>query len=230
MKTEISLKPISLIERLMRLVYPVKCMVCEKVLREDNPTCLCQPCKNELKRYGRGFWKNRDLPDVDSIFSAFHYSDGVETAIHTFKFKNHPKLSETISILLYEELIRFGQIPDFDYIVPVPMHPRKKRQRGYNQSELIAKQIAPYLKSDVRTDILEKTRYTNPQSKLKRKDRINNLEGAFSLCSGASIEGRNILLVDDVLTTGTTINTCAKILKDGGASFIHVLVIAIAEK
>lgn len=230
METGTYLKPISLIERIIRLVFPVKCMVCETILREDASACLCELCRKGLKSYDRGFGKNSILPEVDNLFAAFYYLDGVETAIHTFKFKNQPKLSETISYLMYEELNKHGQIPEFDYIVPVPMHPRKKRHRGYNQSELIAIHMAEYFKKEVRTDILIKGRYTRPQSLLKRKDRIKNLEGAFLARSGVSIQGKSVLLVDDVLTTGTTINTCAKILKDKGVSFIHAMVIAIAEK
>ena len=129
-----------------------------------------------------------------------------------------------------EELSKYGVLPGFDYIVPVPMHPRKKRQRGYNQSELIARQLGEFLNMEVRTDILKKTRYTRPQSKLKRNDRLHNLEGAFSVSPDVFVEGKRILLVDDVLTTGTTINTCAKILKDKGVNMIYGIVIAIAEK
>ncbi len=230
MESVTNLKPVSLIERIIRLIFPVKCMVCEAILREDSLVCLCEQCRKGLKSYGRGFGESGILPDVDSFFAAFYYLDGVETAIHTFKFKNQPKLSETMSYLIYEELNKYGQIPTFDYIVPVPMHPRKKRHRGYNQSELIAVHLAKYFNREIRTDILIKTQYTRAQSLLKREDRIKNLEGAFSVRSGSSIQGKSILLVDDVLTTGTTINTCAKILKEKGVSFIHSMVIAIAEK
>ncbi|MGI6623109.1 MAG: ComF family protein [Clostridiaceae bacterium] len=230
MKTGSSLKPISLIERILRLIYPAKCMVCDLILMEDSPAFLCDPCKKGLKRYGRGFCRIAELTEIDGLFAAFNYLDGIETAIHAFKFKNQPKLSETISRLLYEELNKHGNTPDFDYIVPVPMHPRKKRQRGYNQSELIAKQLGRYLNKEVRTDILRKIRYTRSQSRLKRRDRIYNLEGAFSVSPDAFIEGKRILLVDDVLTTGTTINNCAKILRERGVFFIYGIVIAIAEK
>lgn len=224
------MKPISLIERIIRLLYPAKCMVCETILKEESTAFICESCKKDLKRYGRGFFRAAELPYIDGLFAAFNYIDGIETAIHAFKFKNQPRLSETIGGLLSEELSKYGVLPGFDYIVPVPMHPRKKRQRGYNQSELIAKQLGEFLNMEVRTDILKKTRYTRPQSKLKRNDRLHNLEGAFSVSPDVFVEGKRILLVDDVLTTGTTINTCAKILKDKGVNMIYGIVIAIAEK
>lgn len=230
MKREIEEKPVSLLEKILRLIYPAKCMVCDKILMEDVRAFLCDQCKNALERYGRGFFRNERMPAVDSVFSAFYYNGGIETAIHAFKFKNQPGLSGTISRLMCEELENHGGIPESDYIVPVPMHPRKKRQRGYNQSELIAVKLGEYFNIEVRTDILRKVKYTRPQSRLKRIDRIHNLEGTFALEPGASVEGKSILLVDDVLTTGTTMNTCAKILKDKGTAHIYGIVAAIAEK
>lgn len=230
METGFNFKPVSFIERILRLVYPARCMVCEAILKEESPVYLCGPCKKDLKRYGKGFFRLAELPRIDGLFAAFHYSGGMETAIRSFKFRNQPRLSETISRLLYEELEKQSITPEFDFIIPVPMHPRKKRQRGYNQSELIARRLGEYLNKEVRTDILKKTVYTRPQSRLKRKDRINNLEGAFSVCQDVFVEGKSVLLVDDVLTTGTTLKTCAEILKEKGVSIIYGIVIAIAEK
>jgi ComF family protein len=149
------------------------------------------------------------------------------------KFKNQPKLAQTIGSLVCEEMLKHGPLPDFDYIVPVPMHPKKKRQRGYNQAELVAKEAARILEKEIRTDILLKIQNTKPQILLKREERLRNLEGAFKVNDNNIIEknhNKHILLVDDVLTTGTTINTCAKILKDNGFSFVYALVIAMAEK
>ena len=124
-------------------------------------------------------------------------------------------------------------MPDFDLIVPVPMHPKKKRQRGYNQAELVAKEAARILEKEIRTDILLKIQNTKPQILLKREERLRNLEGAFKVNDNNIIEknhNKRILLVDDVLTTGTTINTCARILKESGFSSVYALVIALAEK
>lgn len=230
METGFNSKPVSFIERIIRLVYPVKCMVCEAILKEESPVCLCEPCRKDLKRYGKGFFRSAELSPIDGLFAAFYYSGGMETAIQSFKFRNQPRLSGTISRLLYEELEKQSMTPEFDFIIPVPMHPRKKRQRGYNQSELIARQLGEYLNKEVRTDILKKTVYTHPQSRLKKKDRINNLEGAFSVSQDVFVEGKSVLLVDDVLTTGTTLKTCAEILKEKGVSIIYGIVIAIAEK
>lgn len=231
MKRDKQNKP-SFIEKLIRLVYPVKCMVCDTILIEDALLYLCELCKKNLPRYSRGFKKSIRMPYVDGTFAAFYYKNGVETAIHNMKFKNLPKLAQTMGSLLYEEL-KQEVLPDFDYIIPIPMHPKKKRQRGYNQSELVAKEVSRLLKKEVRTDILLKTKNTRPQIMLKRENRLRNLESAFMVNNNTvidSIQNKHVLLVDDVLTTGTTINTCAKILKENGFAFVYALVIAIAEK
>ena len=233
MKSGIKENKPSFFEKLIRLIYPVKCMVCDTILSEDAALYICDPCKKSLPRYKGKIVKNMSLPYLDGIFAAFYYQDGIETAIHNMKFKNHPKLAKTIGILLCEELIKQETLPDIDYIVPIPMHPKKKRQRGYNQSELLARQAAQFLQKEVRTDILIKTKNTKSQSLLKREERLINLESAFEVNDDIAINNtykKSILLVDDVLTTGTTINTCAKVLKDNGFSFVYALVIAMAEK
>ena len=121
-------------------------------------------------------------------------------------------------------------LPDFDIVIPVPMYRRKKHKRGYNQAELVAIKLADYLEVPVHIDNLVKIRKTRPQSSLKREGRLHNIEGSFQVKDPALVSGKNILLVDDVVTTGTTLNTCAKILYENGASWIFASAIAIAEK
>ena len=226
-------RKVSFIEKLIRLIYPAKCMVCDTILNDNAVLYLCESCKKNLPRYQREFRKSAELPYLDGIFAAFYYKNGVDTAIHNMKFKNQPKLAQTIGSLVCEEMLKHGPLPDFDYIVPVPMHPKKKRQRGYNQAELVAKEEARILEKEIRTDILLKIQNTKPQILLKREERLRNLEGAFKVNDNNIIEknhNKHILLVDDVLTTGTTINTCARILKESGFSSVYALVIALAEK
>lgn len=233
MKNGIKENKPSFFEKLIRLIYPTKCMVCNTILNEDAALYICEPCKKNLPRLEGRFGRNTRMPYLDGVFAAFYYENGIETAIHNMKFKNHPKLAQSMGILLYEELIKQESVPDIDYIVPIPMHPKKKRQRGYNQSELVAKETARFLGKEVRTDILLKIMNTRPQSLLKREDRLSNLERAFVVNDDIfkdNISKKKILLIDDVLTTGTTINTCAKILKDNGFEFVYAFVIAIAEK
>lgn len=216
-------------EQIIRLIFPPKCMVCEELLLEDSPLYICPSCKRSLPRYGRGFVKNSEVKLVDKLFAGFHYKEGIETAIHTMKFNDHPRLVNTMAKLIYQELCQEDTIPYFDCILPIPMFSKKKRKRGYNQTELLAKELALLLGIEVRADLLIKTRTTKPQSRLKREERLENLKDAFSVGNEINyIVGKNILLVDDVVTTGTTLSTCAKILREHDISSIYALVIAIA--
>ena len=223
---------VSLLEKLIRLIYPAKCMVCDAVLNEDTYLYLCDPCKKNLPRCQKGFVKISQMPYLDGVFAAFYYREGIKSAIQSMKFKSYPRLAQTMGSLVCEELFKYNPIPDFDFLVPVPMHPKKKRQRGYNQAELVANEAAHILNKEVHTDILLKVRNTTAQSRLKREDRLKNLESAFMINYSIIKNNRNkrVLLLDDVLTTGTTVNTCAKILKENGFSSVYALVIAIAEK
>lgn len=219
------------LEKLIRLIYPAKCMVCDAVLNENSFLYLCESCKKSLPRYEKGFVKSMQMPYVDGFFAAFYYRDGLKTAIHNMKFKSHPRLSQTMGSLICEELFKHEPLPDFDFIIPVPMHSRKKRQRGYNQAELVANEVARIIKKELRTDILIKIRNTKPQILLKREERLRNLNNAFVVNNNIVINknrNSNVLLVDDVLTTGTTVNTCARILKENDFSSVYALVIAIA--
>ncbi|NLX64561.1 MAG: ComF family protein [Clostridiaceae bacterium] len=223
---------VSFFEKLIRLVYPAKCMVCDQVLNEDTFLHLCEPCKKNLPRYQKGFVRSMQMPYLDGIFAAFYYRDGIKNAIQCMKFKSHPRLAQTMGSLVCEELFKYQPVPEFELIVPVPMHPKKKRQRGYNQAELVANEVARKLNKDLRNDILIKVQNTTAQIRLKREERLMNLENAFMINNSIMKNNRNgrVLLVDDVLTTGTTVSTCAKILKENGFSSVYALIIAIAEK
>ncbi len=230
MKQEVRLEPPSLLERVIRLVYPAKCMICDSLLREEASLMLCESCHTLLPRCEKGFVKMPSMPYIHQLFAAYYYDEGLDSAIHAMKFNHQPRLSETFGYLLYEEMDKVSYLPDWDMILPVPMHRRKKRERGYNQSELMALSLSRHLKIPVYSDLLIKTRYTRPQSSLKREERLMNLEGAFDVVNDTAIAGKNILLIDDVSTTGTTLNLCAKILYEKGAAFVYAAVIAIVEK
>lgn len=227
MKTAV--KP-SFWEKIVRLLYPVKCMMCDNILNENYALYLCDACEKTLPRYEDGFHKVPQIPYINSIFAAFYYEMGIDKAIQKMKFYHQPVLSETMAYLLYEEIIKKADLPDFDLIIPVPMHPEKKRSRGYNQSELVGRQLSLYLDIPFHPDILFKIVKTKPQSLLKREERIHNMDGVFKVNNNIEIEGKSILLVDDVITTGTTLNTCGKILFEHGASKVFAATIAIAEK
>jgi ComF family protein len=123
-----------------------------------------------------------------------------------------------------EELTRLHRI---DTIIPVPLHHRRLRQRGFNQASLLARRLGSFLKIPVDYSSLRRSRWTDPQIGLSRKQRAENVRGAFSLKTTEKVGGKGVLLVDDVLTTGETVNQCVKVLKKaGGAREVVVLTVA----
>ncbi|NLM75323.1 MAG: ComF family protein [Clostridiaceae bacterium] len=224
----LELKKPGFAERLIRLLYPVKCMCCGVILREDTVLSLCEACYKMLPRCECGFYETFRLPYIDGLFSAFHYEQGIDKAIQEMKFKNQPGLAKTLAYILGEEYMKEPVFPPVDLIIPVPMHRSKKRQRGFNQAELLAERISGYLNIPLDKTSLVKVRNTKPQSSLARMQRLNNLENAFEIKNIWNIKDKNILLVDDVITTGTTIDTCGKILYESGAAKIYAMVLAIA--
>jgi ComF family protein len=141
--------------------------------------------------------------------SAYPYSGWVPDAIHRFKYGEE---SSRASDLVERMTWTLAQMGEFDLIVPVPLHERRLRERGYNQSALLAEGLAQATGIAVRP-LVERTRVTSPQAKLGREDRLANVQGAFRLNPKlAPEEGKRILLVDDVRTTSATLNACASVL------------------
>lgn len=153
------------------------------------------------------------------------YKGSLERVIHAFKFERHDFLGEPLGVLLAEPLRERGDL-DFDVIVPVPMHRGKERDRGYNQAELLARSLGSRTGIEVRRGALRKTRPSQTQSQLPRAERAANVRGSFA--AGEEVSGLHILLVDDICTTGETVEACAKALRKAGAVKVCAAVIARA--
>jgi ComF family protein len=120
-------------------------------------------------------------------------------------------------------------LPVPDLVVPVPLHLKRLKERGFNQSGLLAGEFARKIKAPVSFDIIVRKNQTRPQTRLKRGERLKNVKGAFEISDKKRVRDRRILLVDDVFTTGTTLNECARTLKDkGGASEVHAITVTRA--
>lgn len=168
--------------------------------------------------------------------SAGIYKDTLMAVIHCFKYKGKTQLARPLGTLLFTAFINFWDKMSMDLIVPVPLHEKKMRMRGFNPSFLLVKdwvRIAEFLHvelPDIPIDItvLERGRWTEPQTGLGRKERLANIKNAFHIRNGSKITGKRILLVDDVYTTGATVNECAKVLLKGSAGHVDVLTLARA--
>ncbi len=228
------------------LIYPPGCMVCGRDV--DAKEWICQACDESLPRLTGRLCKRcslpleghfvgpfecpncRDhIPAFETAVSAMRARGAVRELIHRFKYDSASSLAVPLGQWLREALLdgRLELIHPETLLVPVPLHPVRIRERGYNQSELLAREISRAEGLHL-ANILERTRATRTQTALDRREREENLDGAFRLRSGANVRDREILLVDDVLTTGSTIDACAKVLKSAGAYRVRAVTVARA--
>jgi ComF family protein len=164
------------------------------------------------------------------------YDRAFMSVIRCLKYKGKIQLARPLGKLLFSDFIRFWGQDGIDRIVPVPLHSKKLRMRGFNQAlllirewPLLAEAMHPQrIQIHVERDILVRNRWTEPQTGLGRNQRMANIKDAFSVTDASKVENQTILLVDDVYTTGATANECAKVLNRSGAKQVDVLTLARA--
>ncbi len=194
------------------------------------PIYICEKCVGEIDYYKNSIL-SLNLPVgienyCDGILCVGRYSDCLKEAVRRFKFSNKSSYYRAFGKLLALKIENTRQLVSFDIIVPVPLHISRQKQRGYNQAELMADQIAKTIKIPCRKNLLIKSSATKSQSMLKRTERLLNLEDAFVVVDDGLITNKNILLIDDIVTTGSTVNQCCKALKQAGAESVIAGVIA----
>ena len=201
-------------------IFPPHCIHCGQY--DTTMDFLCDNCLNQMETLGE---IETDLPNISRLFCAFHFNPVLQTAVHYWKYKKRTKLTPRFT----EELCKILPKKEIDIIVPIPLHHVKKRDREFNQSELLARYIARLMNVHHDGKILSRIRYTNTQTQLSSLERISNVRGAFVIKKPGQIRQKNVLLVDDVFTTGSTMNECAKVLMAGDAKTIIGAAIAKAQ-
>lgn len=199
------------LKKLKRIQEP-KCFRCGKTI-EDEETEYCKDCQNVKKSYIRGY-------------PVFEYSGNIKNAIYDFKYKNQRNYADFFADCIFHAYKKEFEKQKFDGIIPVPVHRKKKKQRGYNQAELIAKELGERLHIPVYEKALVRVVNTNPQKELNDKARMKNLKNAFKLGLN-TIELKKVLLVDDIYTTGATIEACTQVLTDAGVLEVYYTSVAI---
>jgi len=195
----------------LNLIYPINCSICETRLRENKG--LCEDCiaKIDKNRFGQ---------------AACQYEGLLKQSIRLFKYKGVHSLSGAFSSLILDFVDRNIDMKKIDTIIPIPLHSAKKRERGFNQAYLLSLPIAKRYNISISTNNLVKTRLTKAQSNLNRTQRLKNLKNAFTVKDAGSLKGKRVLIVDDVYTTGTTVNKAAYALRKAGVSDIKVVALA----
>jgi len=173
------------------------------------------------------FWGRVDIKRASS-FLLYTKGSVVKNILHSIKYKNQKELGYELAKLYSNELKEVNFFNDINVVVPVPLHNKKLRIRGYNQSEWIAKGYSEVLNAELVTDNLFKKIHTSTQTKKGRYERWENVDEVFDIRDMKLFENKNILLVDDVLTTGATVEACAKVLSQIKGITLNVVTLAYA--
>jgi ComF family protein len=235
-----------LLDTILYLVFPVDCAACGRPAAERRLPFFCRSCWDSIRplegplcpRCGRPFDSPLALafspghlcrpcrdkpPRYDRALAPYRYEGVLEQAIRLFKYRRRDALAIPLADLM---LVWADRLPPADLVMPVPLHPSRLRTREFNQSLLLADRIAYRLGLPLSFESLARIRETRPQTELDRRDRARNVRRAFAVRDPEGLENRRVLLVDDVLTTGATVNDCARALRRAGAASVAVLTLA----
>lgn len=216
------------------LVFPRSCPMCGTNLY-DFEKCLCTTCQGTLpvaNFHLRPFdneltSKIQGLTQVNRVMSYLRFSKKGKSQklLHQLKYRNRPEIGEELGRLYARELINTGYQNTWDAVVPVPLHPMKLKRRGYNQSQEFAKGLSQILDIQI-FNCLERKKFTETQTKKSRLERMENVDEVFAVPESISVSGLRLLLVDDVITTGATLCSCANVLWASGAKTVDLATIA----
>ena len=220
---------VSIGRALTDFVYPPFCILCEA---RDQPTenNICQRCWDNLPRVNpvclepSAFEKSlQKKAFFDKSAAVWQYSDSAQEIIHLLKYDSHRRLSESLGRAMGNVALKLTEYAQADCILPVPLHRVKYREREFNQSFLLSHYVSKIIKIPVNSNALLRVRHTNPQANLTAEKRRFNVEDAFAVNDKAFVNGAVVIIIDDVITTGSTINECAKELKQAGAKQVLAL-------
>ncbi|MCF0124651.1 MAG: ComF family protein [Clostridia bacterium] len=212
----------TIIENILNLIYPPKCGICGKL----NQNYLCKKCQKKLETQAKF-----EIQEIKNNFFQKHlyifkYEGMIRKIILDYKFNEKSYLYKTIINFILQNKKIFKIFKSYDTIIPVPISYKRYIKRGYNQSYLIAKQIAQNAGNDLVCNSLYKTKNIIEQSKLSKEEREKNIQGVYGLKNEKQLENKKILLVDDIYTTGSTATECCKTLKKANPKKIDVFTIA----
>ena len=226
----------TLINDFISLIYPKTCMACGKSLYK-NEDCLCTYCLYHLPKTNFHLEKDNEVERVfwgrvriESAASFLYFSKGgkVQKIMHKLKYKGRQEIGVFLGEQYGLELLNSDTFKNIDIIIPVPLHKMKLKKRGYNQSEKFAEGLSLSMKKPVSTDNLYRKIFSETQTKKTRYKRWQNVESIFDIKNPELLKSKHILLVDDVITTGATMEACVNVLKKVPEIKISIASIAYA--
>ncbi|MCS6822620.1 MAG: phosphoribosyltransferase family protein [Microscillaceae bacterium] len=221
----------------LELIFPTCCVVCSQVL-VSNETWICTPCRFELPTFTDFQNKDTDLrkvfgtrvPNMEYALAYLKFSKRgkVQAILHHLKYNHSPELGEVLGRWFGQLLFEANFNTVFDLIIPVPLHPSKLKKRGYNQSEVFAKGLSQTLQLPYQNDVLIRTKATETQTKKNRLERLQNVANVFEVVQPQIVQNKHVLVVDDVVTTGATLEACLLALIEAGCAKVSIATIAKA--
>lgn len=229
----------SLWQDLSDFAFPGYCYLCNQHLGSPDrfvcasclenlpvlPDPFCPLCRKREAEMQNGHTCQTNLR---SVYSLWPYDDKAGVLIRKFKYENRMSLGVKLSRRLAQELKRLSFFSCIDLVLPVPLHGSRKRERGFNQSEIIARTIAETHNSILMAPALKRWKNTLDQTHLSASERRQNVRGAFCLAGDQNLRSKKVLLVDDVVTTGATLSECAGTLRSGQVDEVYACTLAVA--
>ena len=210
----------SILTDFLSLIYPELCYACGNGL-VNQEKCICTFCKYQLpKTNHHKYWDNPisklfwGRVNIHSAAAYYHFEKGskVQELIHQLKYRGHEDIGSVLGKSFGQDLRQSEMYKGIDVVIPVPLHPKRLKQRGYNQSESFARGLAEGIGAECVTDKLCRIVHTSTQTFRSRFDRWANMNSVFGIRSPDYFDGAHVLLADDVITTGSTLEACAEVL------------------
>jgi ComF family protein len=230
---------------LSEVIFPPQCLGCAEILHPFNGQIFCPVCNDKIIFINGSICSicGTTFPDSPAenhlcgdclekrpYFSyaraVFSYEDIILNAIHQFKYKSNISTGEMLASFMADFSFPDIDFNDYSLIIPVPLHVKRLRERGFNQSLMLARAIGKKRLIPVNFSLLKKHKFTLTQTGSNKKERKQNIKGAFEVSEKKIITGKNMIIIDDVYTTGATVNECAKTLIKAGAKKVSVLTLA----
>ena len=228
------------IEQFLDLIFPKRCGVCDQVLLYGERQ-ICEICKRNIKYIGNQVCFRCGKPVREEEEYCYdcgrrkHYFDQgrsvfsyeyIRLSLYRFKYAGRKEYASFYARNIQHELKEVCKIWKPQALVPVPLHPKKQRKRGYNQAEEIAKELSKLWKIPVRSDLIKRCKNTRPMKEIVGTERQNNLKKAFKLGTN-DVKLNTIIIIDDIYTTGSTIDAVAKVCREAGISHIYFITVSI---
>lgn len=233
-----------LLENILDILYPRRCPICQEVVKKRGEM-ICPSCRKEIAPIQEPVCKKCGKPIMDAAeeyccdcgkmghlytrgLAVLPYTGKVRKSLHQIKFHNKKEYLDFYGPYMAEVLGKRILAWDAQALIPVPLHHSKRRKRGFNQAEILAVEVGRALGIPVRTDVVQRIRNTRPQKDLSLRERQNNLKGAFKIIQ-YDVKLKKIILVDDIYTTGSTIDGIAGKLLEQGAEEVYFIALCIGK-